>query len=82
MNELSKKIDESCMLVMKVRLFTQDRSNLQFIKYDHDCGHSYSYIEHTIVNECEDSLMEDVLNEWLSENDDLPECQPHCDTCH
>ena len=69
-------------LTMKVKLFTEDRNNLQFIQYDHDCGHAYSYIDNPIVGESEETDLEDVLNEWLYENDDLPECKSWCDTCH
>ena len=62
-------------LTMRVMNFTNDRSNLKYIKYDHDCGHSYSYIDHPIVQECEDTPeLEEILNEWLYENDECPPC--------
>lgn len=67
------------------------RVNTSHIKYDRDGGHSYSYIEHPLMDLLEEvwaevdedkSMYEEVVdftNYWLSENDDMPVCDIHVD---
>lgn len=55
------------------------------IKYDHDAGHAYSYIDHEWIDKVnrlpphlEDELME-YAYDWMYAHDDLPECEPRCE---
>ena len=66
-------------LTMKVQMFINDKSNVKYIKYDHDCGHSYSYIDHPLLNEVEGTELESEMYTWLYDNDDLPPCEDRCD---
>jgi len=59
------------------------------IKYDWDCGHCYSYIDHPVydklsemIDDCVDlelrgqlEALQEQCNEWLYSNDDCPPCQ-------
>ena len=55
--------------------------NSSHVKYGWDCGHSYSYIDHSLGdivfdNNDDQNEWDDFTNEWLSEqSDDLPSCQ-------
>jgi hypothetical protein len=56
--------------------------NTSHIKYDHDGGHSYSYIDHPIMEFINDSsVKENQMNEleeyaynWLYSHDECPPC--------
>lgn len=63
-------------ITMRVMNFINDKSNLKYIKYDWDGGHSYSYIDHPIVDECDEiHELQDKLNEWLYSHDECPPCE-------
>lgn len=71
------------LLTMKVKMFMNNPNSWKHIKYDKDCGHGYSYIEHPLVMEVDDhDDLICVLNEWLSENDDVPDCESDCCVCN
>ena len=65
------------LLIMRVKLFIE-QSNTNYIKYSHDAGHSYSYIEHPLIEDVEEyPELEELLDSWLYENDECPPCQIH-----
>ncbi len=67
-------------LSKRVEWFTQDPNSINSIRYDWDAGHSYSYIDHPIVVECEgDEELEERLSEWMSENEQRPPCAIYVD---
>lgn len=73
---------KNILLTMKVKTFMDSPDSWKYIKYEKDCGHTYSYIEHPINDEIidhDDLICE--LNDWLSENEDLPECDNDCSVC-
>ena len=67
----------------------KEKVNTSHIEYDWDGGHSYSYINHPIMNEGdeydgvwskEDYMeWEEFTNGWLSDNDDRPPCDIYID---
>ena len=57
--------------------------DVSHIKYDWDAGHSYSYIDHTVMTKALNELdsaehdeFTDHANNWLYENDECPPCRP------
>lgn len=61
----------------------KDQVNTTHIKYDRDGGHSYSYIEHPLMDDLDNGtlsvndtlLCQEHSDEWLYENDNCPPCE-------
>ncbi|MHA2066368.1 MAG: hypothetical protein ACXABY_18510 [Candidatus Thorarchaeota archaeon] len=60
----------------------QDEVEPDHIKWDHDAGHAYSYIDHPVmrlIDYLDDEWLLDQTSEWLYENDyhNKPPCCIH-----
>ena len=65
------------LLTMKVKNFIKE-GNYDCIKYNWDDGHSYSYVDHPLMEEVEEcDELEGKMYDWLYENDEKPPCQIH-----
>ena len=66
------------LLIIEVKNFISNPKSTEFIKYDWDGGHCYSYIDHPTMDKLdEEDDLQELLNTWLYENDECPPCAIH-----
>lgn len=66
---------KNIILTFRVKNFINDKDSWKYIKYDWDCGHSYSYIDHPLMDQVSDYPdLEGMMYTWLYDNDDCPPC--------
>ena len=84
-----KTLISKVYLTLLIREFNKTK-HYSDIKYDHDGGHSYSYISSKlsdninkrVLTQQDLNTLEDVMDSWLSENEQLPECMDYCSSCN